>query len=35
MTICLLDYSYFDNYHKMIAIDLSEQETLVAGPKAI
>ena len=22
---CLLDYSYFDHYYKMIAIDLSKQ----------
>ena len=24
-TGCLLDYSYFKNHHKMIAIDLSKQ----------
>ena len=32
---CLLDYSYFDNYYKMIAIDLSKQQALDADPKAI
>ena len=25
-TGCLLDYSYFKNYYKMIAIDLSKQQ---------
>ena len=34
-TICLLDYVYFKNYYRMIAIDLSKQQTLDAGPKAI
>ena len=34
-TGCLLDYNYFDNYYKMIAIDLSEQQALYADPKAI
>ena len=32
---CLLDYNYFKNYHKMIAIDLSKQQALDADPKAI
>ena len=32
---CLLDYSYFDNYYKMIAIDLSKQQALDAGSEAI
>ena len=32
---CLLDYSYFNNYYKMIAIDLSKQQALDAGPKEI
>ena len=32
---CLLDYSYFKNYYKMIAIDLSKQQALDANPKAI
>ena len=34
-TGCLLDYNYFDNYYKMIAIDLSKQQALDADPKAI
>ena len=34
-TICLLDYPYFKNYYKMIAIDLSKQQELDADPKAI
>ena len=34
-TGCLLDYNYFSNYCKMIARDLSKQEALRAGPKAI
>ena len=34
-TGCLLDYLYFKNNHKMIAIDLSKQETLDADPRAI
>ena len=34
-TGCLLDYTYFKNYHKMIAIDLSKQQVLDADPKAI
>ena len=32
---CLLDYNYFKNYYKMIAIDLSKQQALDADPKAI
>ena len=31
----LLDYNYFKKYHKMIAIDLSKQQALDAGPKSI
>ena len=31
----LLDYPYFNNYHKMIATDLSKQQALDADPKAI
>ena len=31
----LLDYNYFNNYYKMIAIDLSKQQALDADPKAI
>ena len=34
-TGCLLDYPYFKNYYKMIAIDLSKQEELDYDPKAI
>ena len=32
---CLLDYIYFKNYCKMIAVDLSKQQALDADPKAI
>ena len=28
-----LDYDYFDNYYKTIAIDLSKQQALNADPK--
>ena len=31
---CLLDYIYFKNYYKMIAVDLSKQQALDADPKA-
>ena len=34
-TGCLLDYIYFKNYYKMIAVDLSNQQALYADPKAI
>ena len=34
-TGCLLDYNYFNNYYKMIAVDLSKQQALDADPKAI
>ena len=34
-TGCLLDYSYFKKYYKMIAVDLSKQQALDADPKAI
>ena len=34
-TGCLLDYKYFKNYYKMIAIDLSKQEALDSDPNAI
>ena len=34
-TGCLLDYSYFKNYYKMIVIDLSKQQELDADPRAI
>ena len=32
---CLLDYSYFKKCYKLIATDLSKQQKLNAGPKAI
>ena len=35
ITECLLDYNYFNNYYKMIAIDLSKKQALDADPKAI
>ena len=31
----LLDYNYFKNHYKLIAIDLSKQQKLDADPKAI
>ena len=34
-TGCLLDYTYFKKYCKIIAIDLSKQQALDADPKAI
>ena len=34
-TGCLLDYTYFKKYYKMIPIDLSKQQALDADPKAI
>ena len=34
-TGCLLDYSYFGNTYKMIAVDLSKQQALDADPRAI
>ena len=34
-TSWLLDYSYFNKYCKMIAIDLNKQQALDADPKAI
>ena len=34
-TGCLLDYTYFKKYYKMIAIDLSKQQVLDADPRAI
>ena len=34
-TGCLLGYNCFKEYSKMIAIDLSKQQTLDADPKAI
>ena len=34
-TGCLLDYTYFKKYYKMIVVDLSKQQALDADPKAI
>ena len=34
-TGCLRGYNYFNKYYKMIAIDLSKQQSLDADPKAI
>ena len=34
-TACLLNYSYFKNHYKMIAIDLIKQRALDADPRAI
>ena len=34
-TGCLLDYPYFANTYKMIAIDLSKRQALDADPRAI
>ena len=34
-TGCLLDYLYFTNTYKMIAVDLSKQQALDADPRAI
>ena len=34
-TGCLLDYPYFKEHYKLIAIDLSKQQALYADPKAI
>ena len=34
-TGCLLDYTYFKKYYKMITVDLSKQQALDVDPKAI
>ena len=34
-TGCLLDYSYFNDCYKMIAIDLTKQHVLHSDPRAI
>ena len=34
-TGCLLDYSYFKDHYKMIAIELCRQQALDADPRAI
>ena len=31
-TGCLLDYVYFNNYYKVIAVDLSKQQVLDVDP---
>ena len=31
-TVCLLDYTYFKKYYKMIAVDLSKQQALDGDP---
>ena len=33
-TGCLLDYNYFKNYYKMMAIDWSKRQVLHADPNA-
>ena len=33
-TGCLLDYTYFKDYYKMIVVDLSKQQALDADRKA-
>ena len=35
ITGCLLDYTYFKDYYKLIATDLSKQQALDADPRAI
>ena len=35
MTGCLLDYTYFKDYYKMIAIDITKQQVLDPDRKAI
>ena len=35
MTRCLLDYTYFKKYYKLIAKDLSKQQKLDADLKAL
>ena len=34
-TGCLLDYTYFKDYYKLIAIDLSKQQVLDADPRSV
>ena len=34
-TGCLLDFSYFNNYYKMIPVDLSKQQVFDADPRAV
>ena len=34
-TVCLLDYAYFEDNHRLIAADLSKQKALETDPRAI
>ena len=34
-TVSLLDYDYFDKHYKLVAVDLSKQKDLDAGPRAV
>ena len=34
-TGCLLDYQYFKDHYRIFAVDLSKQQELPAGPRAI
>ena len=34
-TGCLLDYTYFKDYYKIIVVDLSKQQALDVDPKSI
>ena len=34
-TGCLLDYNYFKEHYKLVAVDLSKQKELDANPRAI
>ena len=34
ITVRLLNYNYFNNYYKMISLDLSKPQTLDADPKS-
>ena len=34
-TGCLLDYAYFKDHYRLIAVDLSKQKALDADPRAI
>ena len=33
--LCVLDYAYFQEYYKLIAVDLTKQQVLDADPKAM
>ena len=34
-TVCLLDYNYFNNYYKIVPLDLNKQKALDADSKSI